>query len=99
MISQMVDGETGDPQANDEPVPMEEVHDVIFADPEPMDELEDPEEMAQDVDEEGEVAEVGLNVELDRKDNLRLYLDPELEFDSEDGQALGNDMDAEQFEF
>ena len=28
----MAEGETGDPQADDEPVPMEEVLDVIFAD-------------------------------------------------------------------
>ena len=40
----MVDGEIVDPQANEKPAPapMEEVPDVIFADPEPIDDEEEP---------------------------------------------------------
>ena len=30
-----------------------------------------------------------MDEELDPVDNLRLYLDPEIEFDSEDGGAMG----------
>ena len=51
--------------------------------------------MAHDVDEEGEEVEVGSDGELDPEDNLRLHLDPELEFDYEDGRAVAEDMDAE----
>ena len=45
MIPHMADGEIADPQADDEPVPVEEVPNVIFADLEPMDDKEEPEEM------------------------------------------------------
>ena len=44
---------------------MEEVLDVIFVDPEPKDDKEEPEELAQDMDKEGEVAKVGSNEMLD----------------------------------
>ena len=54
--------------------------------------------MAQDVGEEGEVAEVGLDKELDPEDNLRLYLDAELEFDSEDERTQAEEMDVKKFE-
>ena len=87
MIPHMADGETGDPHANDEPIPMEEVLDVIFADLEATDDEEEPEEMAQDVGKEGEVAEVSSDVELDREDNLILYLNPKLEFDFKNERA------------
>ena len=66
---------------------MEEVPDVIFVDPEPMDDEEEPEETVPDAEEEGEVAEVGLAEELDPEYNLRLYLNLELEFDSENERA------------
>ena len=78
MIPHMADGKTGDPQDDDEPIPMEEVPDVIFADPESTDDEEEPKEMAHDMGEEGEVVEVGSDEKLDPKDNLRLYIDPEM---------------------
>ena len=37
-----------------------------------------------DQDEDGEGDEVGSDEELDSVDNLRLYLDPEIGFDSAD---------------
>ena len=98
MIPPMADGEIPDPRANEEPAPapapVEEVLDVIFADPEPMDDEEEP----QDVDEVGGAAEVGLDEELGPEDNLKLYLDPEIEFDSEDERVLAEDMEVEQSE-
>ena len=48
--------------------------------------------MDQDVDEEGEVIEVGSDEELDPEDNLRLYLDPKLKCYSEDERAQAEDM-------
>ena len=77
MIPQIANGEVEDPHATTEPIAMEEGSGVILADPEPMDD-EEPEEIIQDVDEEGEVVEVGSDEELDPADNLRLYLDPEM---------------------
>ena len=65
MILHMADGEIANPQADDEPVPMEEVADMIFADPEPVDDKKKHEAMAPDVDEEGEVTKVGSDEDLD----------------------------------
>ena len=57
---------------------------MILADPEPVEDEDEPEVEAMDQDKDGEVEEVGSDEEMDPVDNLRLYLDPEIEFDSKD---------------
>ena len=61
---------------------------MIPVDPEPVEDENEPE--AEDVDEDGDgnVEEVGSDEELDSVVNLRPYLDPKIEFDSEDEQAM-----------
>ena len=63
---------------------MDEEPDVLAEDPELMDEEEDvePEAMEQDVDEVGEDVELGSD-----KERFELYLNPELELDSENERA------------
>ena len=87
MIPQMADGEVVDPLSTDEPIAMEQEPRVWYDDPEPMDEEVEPEPMDQNPGEDGEIAELGSDVELSSKEELRWYLDPELEMDSEDERA------------
>ena len=62
---------------------------MILANPEPMEDKDEPEAKAMDQDEDGEGVEVGSDEKLDPVDNLRVYLDPEIEFDSENEPAMG----------
>ncbi|XP_056166380.1 uncharacterized protein LOC130137892 [Syzygium oleosum] len=92
----IIDGEVIDPEITPEWMMQEEEvneePDVLAEDPEPMDEEEDePEAMEQDVEKDGEVAELGSDEE-----GFELYLDPELESDSEDERAQA--MDSEESE-
>ena len=54
-----------------------------------MEDENEPEAEARDKDEGGKGEEVGSDKKLDPVDNLRLYLDHEVEFDSEDKRAIG----------
>ncbi|KAI6669058.1 hypothetical protein NL676_003943 [Syzygium grande] len=69
---------------------MDEEPEVIVEDPEPMkeDQNGEPEAMEQDVEENGEVAELRSDEE-----GFKLYFDPELEMDSEDERAQAMDSE------
>ena len=62
---------------------------MIQVDPETLEDEDEPEAEAMDRDDDGEGEEVSSDKELDLVDNLRLYLDHEVEFDSEDRRAMG----------
>ena len=53
-----------------------------LADPELAEDNDEPEAEAMDQDDDGERKEVGTDEEMDPVDNLRLYLDPVIKFDS-----------------
>ena len=90
MDLQMVGGEIADPLPMiQEPVDMQEDPDVILADPEPLEDEDEPEAEAMDQNEDGEGGKLGSDKEFDLIDNLRLYLDPEIEFDFENERAMG----------
>ncbi|XP_056162588.1 probable LRR receptor-like serine/threonine-protein kinase At3g47570 [Syzygium oleosum] len=96
----MADGKVVDPPPADEPVAMDQEPGVWYEDPEPMaEEVEqEPEPMDQDPDEDGEVAELGSDEEVVSEEELDLYLDLELEIDSEDEWAAAQEMESEESE-
>ena len=62
---------------------------MTLADPEHLEDEDEPEAEAMDQDEDGEGGKLGSAKEFNHVENLRLYLDPEIEFDSNDERAMG----------
>ena len=62
---------------------------MILDDAEPVEDEDEPKAEAMNQDEDGEGDEVGSVKKLNSVDNLRPYLDPEIEFDSADERVMG----------
>ena len=61
---------------------------MVLADPELVEDEDETDAEVMDQDEDGEGEEVDSDEKFDLVDNLRLYLDPEIDFDSEYERAM-----------